>query len=75
MYNTRMTNRKKDNVQATSNRVRLGRNINVWISDELFEAFDTLRMKNRRTVKAEVEVILEKHLAEHGLWPPPDTEE
>jgi hypothetical protein len=67
--------RKKRPMESTHQRVRLGKNINVWVTDDLYQAFETLRARNRRTVKAEIEVILEKHLAEHGLWPPPDTEE
>jgi hypothetical protein len=50
-------------------------NINVWVSDQLFEAFEQSRLKSRRTVKAQLEVILEDYLAREGLWPPEGQQE
>lgn len=61
-------------MSATSSRVRVGRNLNTWISEDLMNAFDELRARTRRTVKAEVEVMMEKYLAEEGLWPPSENE-
>ena len=40
------------------------------INPALGKAFEELRGRNRRTIKAEIETILEKHLTEAGLWPP-----
>jgi hypothetical protein len=67
-----MARERKKNMKTTAPRARIGRNLNVWISDDLMQAFETLRAKTRRTVKAEVEVILETYLGEQGLWPPSD---
>jgi hypothetical protein len=42
---------------------------------ELVVRFRQLAKRNRRTLTAEMEIALEKHLQEAGLWPPTDTEE
>lgn len=51
-------------------RGRTGKPLNVWISEELREALDRFVEQERRTITTVVEMILEKHLTEQGLWPP-----
>jgi hypothetical protein len=70
-----MARQRKKPVSATTSRIRTGRNLNVWISEDLMDAFDDLRARTRRTVKAEIEVMMEKYLGEEGLWPRTDTRE
>lgn len=72
MLDMAIPRKKKKMSTATKPRVRIGRNIHVWIAEELFDAFETLRAKTRLTTKAQIEVILEQFLAKEGLWPPPD---
>jgi hypothetical protein len=38
----------------------------------LVEAFNELADENKRTLKGELELALEAHLAKHGKWPPAD---
>jgi hypothetical protein len=64
-----MAKQRKPFVNETASRVRIGRNLNTWISEDLMDAFDDLRTTTRRTIKAEVEVMMEKYLGELGLWP------
>jgi hypothetical protein len=64
-----MAKQRKPSVNATASRVRVGRNLNTWISADLMDALDELRAQTRRSVKAEVEVMMEKYLGELGLWP------
>lgn len=52
-------------------RERKGYNMNVWIDAELGLAFERLLAKTRRFKTAEVELMVEEHLARNGLWPPP----
>ncbi len=68
-----MAKRRTDKVSAPP-RVRKGTNLNVWLPDDLMEAFESLRAENRRTHKAEVEVMMEDYLKRHGRWPPPENE-
>lgn len=49
--------------------LRKGKPINAWINSALRDAFDAARKENRRSVKDELEIALEKHLKEIGLWP------
>lgn len=45
------------------------------IKPSLGAAFDELLKRTRRTITAELEVILEKHLSQEGLWSPAADEE
>jgi len=40
------------------------------LNSALMAALEVLCERNRRTKTAEIEMALEKHLAEAGLWPP-----
>ena len=61
---------------APDERVRDGRNLNVWLPQELMDAFDALRAeKTRRTKTAEVTVMFEEYLRAQGFWPPADAKE
>ena len=53
-------------------RVRSGKNLNVWINPELRDALDELRKDTRRSLTSEVELALEEYLEKHGKWPPSD---
>lgn len=44
--------------------------LHVWLEPALREALDRLAKRNRRLLTTEVEIALEKHLADEGLWPP-----
>lgn len=55
---------------AKIDRVRVGRNINVWINPVLGALFDEQLKESRRTLTAEIEVALEHYLASLGKWPP-----
>lgn len=41
----------------------------------LVEAMRELARRNRRPLTTEISIALEKHLKEHGLWPPASTED
>lgn len=49
---------------------RSGRPLHVWIPEELRGAIDAAAAQNRRPLRTEVEIALERYLAEIGLWPP-----
>lgn len=58
--------------------MRDGQNLNVWLPDNLMVAFEHLRQTHRRTIKAEVEIMMESFLSQPanrevleavGLWP------
>jgi hypothetical protein len=55
---------------------RKGKALNVWISEALRDALDGLieESRPRGTVTEHVEIALEKYLAEHGRWPPPEND-
>lgn len=66
---------KRKPINAT--RVRIGQNLNVWLPDGLMAAFEFLRQRHKRTLKAECEVMMEQYceankklLESEGLWPP-----
>jgi hypothetical protein len=59
-------NKKK---QGAPPRTREGVNLNVWLSAELMQAFESFREKTRRTKTAEIEVMMEEYLAKNGHWP------
>lgn len=46
----------------------------VRIPVSLNEALEASMSKNRRLKGTEVQIALEKHLTEQGLWPPPAEE-
>ena len=50
---------------------RSGKPLHIWIDEDLRAAVDRLLEQTRRSLTAEVSIALEKHLKEHGLWPPP----
>jgi len=56
-------------------RVRAGKPLNVWIPEELRDAFDRLRKRTRLSVTNQAIVILEKYLADAGVWTPADSAE
>jgi predicted transcriptional regulator len=58
--------------QKRPQRQRVGKALNVWISDALRDALDTLaeRTRPKAPLTAHVETALEEYLAKHGLWPP-----
>ena len=47
---------------------RSGKPINVWLHNELFDAFELYCRKNRRTKTAEIEIALEDRLKSVGMW-------
>jgi hypothetical protein len=50
-------------------RVRLS--LHVYVPPPLRHAIEEAAERNRRSLTAELEIALEKHLKELGLWPPP----
>ncbi len=54
---------------------RPGLPIFFYTSKELRAALDTLLAQTRRSLTAEMNIALEKHLKEAGLWPPPSPED
>ena len=48
-------------------RQRAGQNLNVWLSDELMDAFEQMLARTRRTKTAEVEVMMEEYLKNAGF--------
>ncbi|MDE2097208.1 MAG: hypothetical protein KGL39_08170 [Patescibacteria group bacterium] len=54
----------------TKPRTRAGQNLNVWLPDDIMDAFERLLGKTRRTRTAEVQLMMEQHLQANGLWPP-----
>lgn len=52
---------------------RKGKALHVWIKAELRDAIELCREKHRRNLNVEVELALEKYLAEEGFWPPPSS--
>ena len=51
-------------------RKRPGHNLIVWLSEELIAVFEEGRAVSRRTIVAELTVILEEHFIRDGRWPP-----
>lgn len=49
---------------------RIGKPINVWVSDSHRAAIDALMKRSRRTLTAEIEVLIEEAAKQAGLWPP-----
>lgn len=49
---------------------RSGTPLHVWLDEPLREAIEAARKKNRRSLRDEVSIALEKYLTEQGLWPP-----
>lgn len=41
------------------------------LPDDLLNALEALAEDNRRPVTGELEIAIEKHLAENDRWPPP----
>ena len=54
--------------------IRAGKPLHVWIDDELRDAFEEARKRNRRSLKDEVSIALEFYLKSQGLWPPSESE-
>lgn len=54
---------------------RQGVSLHVRISAEMKAALDALSDRNRRPLTTEVEIALEAHLKEAGLWPWPPPED
>ena len=51
------------------------RSVNYRLPEDLLNSLDQLTDESRRTATAEIEIALEKHLKEHGLWPPAEPQE
>ncbi len=51
---------------------RVGKTIHVWVPAQLRDQVDELLKQTRRDLTTEVQIALEKHLANHRLWPPPE---
>lgn len=49
---------------------RKGKALQVWLPDSLRDALDVAAEKNRRKIREEVAIALEKYLSELRLWPP-----
>jgi hypothetical protein len=54
---------------------RTGVSLHVYIGPALREAMDKLIERDRRSLTTEVEMALENHLKEKGLWPPKPAED
>jgi hypothetical protein len=52
-------------------RHRSGKNLNVWLRDELVDAFEDVRKESRRSKTAELELALEAYLKSLGRVVPP----
>ncbi len=54
-------------------RVRHGFNLNLWIGQQVGEAFAALvdGIEPRTNKSAYVEMLIREHLKAKGLWPPP----
>jgi hypothetical protein len=50
---------------------RLRLSLHVYVPPPLRRAIEEAAERNRRSLTAELEIALEKHLKELGLWPPP----
>lgn len=53
---------------------RAGKPINVWIPEELFEAFEAYRNSHKFPPKKTdvVELAIQEYLKSQGYWPPKD---
>lgn len=57
---------------AKKKAARKGSPLNLWIDSDLREALERARQRNRRNLREEVSIALEKYLREMGLWREPD---
>ena len=44
--------------------------LQLWVSPELYAAFEEMLARTRRTKNVELIIALEAHLKAAGLWPP-----
>lgn len=49
---------------------RTGKNLNVWIDDELRDLFAASAERNKRNLNAEAEIAISEYLAKRGLIKP-----
>jgi hypothetical protein len=49
---------------------RTGVPLYAYIPPALRDALDALVARNRRSITAEVQIALERHLQAEGMWPP-----
>jgi len=73
MSKRKSTSKKAKQMPATApKRVRVGRNLNVWLPEPLMQALERYVNESRpRTDKTAVaEVAVEEFLTTRGYWPP-----
>lgn len=52
-------------------RTRAGKKqLSAWVSERVRDAFEEMRIANRRTIAGELEIAMERHMEEAGYWPP-----
>jgi hypothetical protein len=62
-----MAKKKPNSPDETPRPNRSGKPLHAWVRNELLDGLRRLAKRNRRTITAELEMALERHLAEGGI--------